>query len=183
MNARNPWLNLLLGTLLGAGMVVSEVAARRVDRLTAEHEQTDNARSDHWREQLEQATAKVGAATARAEACEDKLNTQVALNLGKSEVSTVSGARAEETRNPVDDARWYTLVYVPAPANQPAQPLELLNLVRPGLGTMLSKLTAQPAQQGARLEAILDGRVKGVAVPQGMHLVWTMQTPELPGGN
>lgn len=176
MNVRNPWLNLLLGTLLGAGgasMIVSEVAARRVDRLTAEHEQVDDARADHWREQLEQATAKVGAATARAEACEDKLNTQVALNL----------VAPEQARNPVDDRQWYTLVYVPAPANQPAQPLELLNLVRPGLGTLLSKLTAQPPQQGARLEAILDGRVKGVAVPQGMHLVWTMQTPTMPGSN
>jgi hypothetical protein len=60
---------------------------------------------------------------------------------------------------------WLTVLYEPGPAPATA-PLELLNMVRPGLGTVLAKLQAQQSPQGLSVRWVLSGNVKVINGPQ-----------------
>lgn len=92
-------------------------------------------------------------------------------------VSTLESYKAADGTRELQD-RFYTMVYEPGASQSPdAAPLELLNLLRPGLGTALAKL--QPASlqsaSGVHLAYVLQGYVRpAVKTPDGVRFVYTL---------
>lgn len=98
---------------------------------------------------------------------------------------------AADARNQLQDAErqrqaaafrdsWYTLVYEPGAA-APASPLVLLDIVKPGLGTLLSKLQNAPQLAGMQLRYVLHGIVNPASAPQGSKFVRTLAPPAQEG--
>jgi len=80
-------------------------------------------------------------------------------------------------------ANWYTVLYESAPANSPAPgaaPLELLNLIRPGLGTVLAKLQPPAPSTAVEMRArwVFRGAVEPISGPQDGRIMRTSLTPE-----
>lgn len=82
--------------------------------------------------------------------------------------------RAQETAQVTIQASagWYTLVYAPGAAAGPS-PLELANIFRPGLGTLLAKM-APPTPAQFHVRYILSGHVYPLVQPgDGSVFVYT----------
>jgi hypothetical protein len=161
---RSPLFNFLLGIAAGAcvagAVTVHTATARAQQKATEIDKQIDSLADDvkrlagnaeEWKHRAEEMAA-------RAEKCD---------------VAYKAAAEEQSARDFRDS--WYTLVYEPGSAqDNAAAPLELLNLVRPGLGTMLARMqTQQPA--GQQLRYVLRGYVESaVPLPAGVHFVRTL---------
>jgi hypothetical protein len=71
---------------------------------------------------------------------------------------------------------WYTLVYEPDAAAG-GSPLQMLDLVKPGLGTLLARLQSAPQPAGMQLRYVLHGIVQPASAPQGAKFVRTQTAP------
>lgn len=163
MNYRRPVFNFLLGTAAGAVLAtvpLMEHFANRAQREVAAHDETLRQFSDYVQ-------------TTHAAIDErDHTIAQAQAELKQCAAAGQLAAQEQHARDFRDS--WYTLVYEPGAAADNAAPLELLNLVRPGLGTLLAKMQAQqPA--GAHLRYVLRGYVEpAVQPPDGVHFVRTL---------
>jgi hypothetical protein len=163
---RSPLFNFGLGLFFGAlagAAGAAHVCANRAQRHAAEMVERIQDTQEHLAAVsalAEESLKRAVVAEARAQACE--------AGAGK--------LTADLQQRDFRDS-WYTLVYEPGATT--TSPLELLNLARPGLGTLLAKLQAQSAPPaGVRLRYVLHGYVEAEATPPGVHLVRTLTPPE-----
>jgi hypothetical protein len=173
---RSPFWNftiaLLCGIALGAAGAVHICANRtqhHIDEIsqTIARIQANNDRSAAAAKEIEKNTAEIyaGSMTAiaewrsRAESCE-----------------AAATALQADARDRAFRDQWYTLVYEPGAPAGPS-PLELLNLARPGLGTLLAHAAAQNAPPGLQLRYVLPGIVDPLSAPAGTHFVRTLTAP------
>lgn len=165
---RHPLFNLLLGGFFGLAFgaaFASHAAASRIDAMTA---QIDKERAETIQQAIE-------------------LRGQLLKAQERSDNCAADVAIARETSERQQNAQqfrdsWYTLLYEPEQPSQPAgfNPLQLVDLVRPGLGTALTKLAPPPnTGQHLRVRWILNGYVNAVAAPPGTHVVYTRDADRL----
>jgi hypothetical protein len=172
MLTRSPLFNFLFGAIAGASITVM-ASAMAIHGITNRSNQDIRELGEIQRAAMQRLTDQAqqtilehdAAAEQRLQACE-----------GNAATASKSAGMEQWQRDFRD--RWYTLVYEPAPANAVPGELELLNMVRPGLGTLLSKLTPPQPPAGAALRYVLHGYVKAEAMPQGVHLVYTLAPPD-----
>jgi len=161
---RHPLFNLLLVTLFGVAIgaaVASHVAATHADSQTTAEAERLRSLDTYWR-------GVVDTQAARADACETKLAT-----------AADTADRAQFAQD--FEKSWYTLLYEPAlpteTADHSAVVFGMLDLVRPGLGTMLAKASPKPPQPAgaprAQLRWVLQGYVNPVIIPDGWHVSYT----------
>ncbi|SRR5258708_2097901 len=135
-------------------------ARSKVEKLIADLGQAQNATAD--------------AAQARA------YSTDVETKLASCLDDADSQRRIVQGLNDVEST-WFTMVYMPDKTSAQS-PLELLNVYRPGLGTMLAKLQP-PAPQQLQLRFLLRGYVVPLVTPNdGSRLVYT-RNPGAVAGN
>jgi len=128
-------------------------------------------------------TASVNQIAAERDALQQKLkdtnlqlgNTQFELHRASAELAA---AQMPESQTPL-----YTLLYDPAPAGQTSSAAQLLDLVRPGLGTALGKLQDATRQGPAgNPRWLIPGYARPVVNgnPQGFYYQWAnLQTGEI----
>jgi hypothetical protein len=162
---------ILMGMLIGNAVTMHTVTAR-VERRNAEV-------AEQHRATIERLTAdaqtKLIAESLALKDCE-ALYTEMIEHAARA----AQTAEIDKFQSDFRD-RWYTLVYEPqpefAPTPQGQALAQVLNVYRPGLGTMLVKLQTPP-QPGMQLRMVLHGYVKAEALPAGAHLVYTLTPPE-----
>ena len=158
---RSPLFNFVGGVLAGGCLAASAAVHTLTVRVEAANRDATSANearlaaiTDHWR-------AELAAAETHAKQCDAAL---------------VDELRREDAAGKARDFRdsWYTLVYEPGSVPDNAAPLDLLNLMRPGLGTALAKFQP-PAQSGAQLRYVLRGYVEpAVPLSPSVHFVHTL---------
>lgn len=166
MNYRSPLFNFLLGTAAGAVLAtvpLLEHFTHVVQREVAAHEAVVHDLADH----IEKAHAAI----------QEHQQTIEELQARAAGCETASKAQAQELGARDFRDSWFTLVYEPEPNFAPTQQGQalaaMLNVIRPGLGTVLAQVQA-PSQPGMQLRMVLDGYVRAEQVPPGVHLVYTL---------
>src|SRR5271154_5282812 len=154
----SPFGHFLFGSALGASiaaLVLVHVFTSRIETQSAHLRESWQRIEEQHVQQLQSLAAERDTARAETAACQQQ-------------------ARQLDSAAHVYDG-WYTLLYEPgAPAAAP--PLELLNLLRPGLGTLLARLQP-PSQSDLQLRYVLPGIVTPVHMPPGSHAVRTRISP------
>lgn len=155
---RSPLFNFALGLVFGltagtAGAV--HVLTARIQKQAVEVGES----FDRLNQQVQQIQQKAAESEQRAQTCE----------------AAAGKMNADLQQRDFRD-RWYTLVYEPGTAGPPESMFTMLDAIRPGLGTLLSKAQQTPPP-GLVLQMVLDGYVKAELRPQNVHLVYTLTPP------
>lgn len=161
MNYRSPFFAFVLGIAFGGALGAASV----VHTVTIQAEKRLASLTEMWDRQLKDA---------------DHLTDQCREKLEKEQAQTAECLRAGQAmqqglhdRDAHD--RFFTMVYEPgASGPSPDAMFGMLDAIRPGLGTLLSKVHQSQAPQGLTLRMVLDGYVKAEALPTSVHLVYTL---------
>lgn len=171
MNYRSPFFNLILGSVFGATLasaVTVHLATARAQQRIVPLEALNRKNAEDAKrlaDQVEQVNAGW---------LKQYKEQAAALH------SCTGTADAQDFRD-----RFFTLVYEPqpefAPSAQGQAVAAILNLYRPGLGTVLARLQTPP-QPGMQLRMVLRGYVRAEQLPLGVHLVYTL-SPDAAAAN
>jgi hypothetical protein len=130
-------------------------------------------------------TPKTAAAIANAKSAQkqaDDVRWSDAMKMA-NDISAANTRRMLATQQIVDTAsqpEGYTSLIEPAPAGSPA--LQLFDIVRPGLGTMLAKMQAAQSPQIA-VRWVIPGHVKPMTNSRGYSYCWLNANGEVDAAN